>query len=119
MNLTSYLLVLFAFRLSKAGYVVAAREISIVLSVLIGSVLMREGHFGPGLVGALVVLSASPVWRSARRGRILDGPWPSLNSKAPVPSGGLAAEAPGGFTCSNTLSRAWCGWSRPCWPWRW
>ena len=28
MNLTSYLLVLFAFRLSKAGYVVAAREIS-------------------------------------------------------------------------------------------
>ena len=56
MNLTSYLLVLFAFRLSKAGYVVAAREISIVLSVLIGSVLMREGHVGPRLAGAAVVL---------------------------------------------------------------
>ena len=56
MNLTSYLLVLFAFRLSKAGYVVAAREISIVLSVLIGSVLMREGHVAPRLAGAAVVL---------------------------------------------------------------
>lgn len=56
MNLTSYLLVLFAFRLSKAGYVVAVRETSIVLSVLIGSVLMREGHIGPRLAGAAVVL---------------------------------------------------------------
>src|SRR5262249_36101342 len=33
MNLSSYLLVLFAFRISKAGYVVAARESSIVFSV--------------------------------------------------------------------------------------
>lgn len=56
MNLTSYLLVLFAFRLSKAGYVVAAREISIVLSVVIGGVLLREGHVAPRLAGAAVVL---------------------------------------------------------------
>jgi drug/metabolite transporter (DMT)-like permease len=56
LNLTSYLLVLFAFRLSKAGYVVAARETSIVLSVLIGAVLLREGHLGPRLAGAAVVL---------------------------------------------------------------
>jgi len=56
MNLTSYLLVLFAFRLSKAGYVVAAREISIVLSVVIGSVLMREGYALARLAGATVVL---------------------------------------------------------------
>jgi drug/metabolite transporter (DMT)-like permease len=56
MNLTSYLLVLFAFRLSKAGYVVAAREISIVLSVVIGSVVLREGHVAPRLAGAAVVL---------------------------------------------------------------
>ncbi len=34
MNLTSYLLVLFAFRLSKVGYVVAARELSILFSAL-------------------------------------------------------------------------------------
>jgi drug/metabolite transporter (DMT)-like permease len=56
MNLTSYLLVLFAFRLSKAGYVVAARESSIVVSVLIGSLLMQEGHLGPRLAGAVIVL---------------------------------------------------------------
>src|SRR2546422_7208774 len=37
MNLTSYLLVLFAFRLSKVGYVVAARELSIPFSAFIGS----------------------------------------------------------------------------------
>lgn len=57
MNLTSYLLVLFAFRLSKAGYVVAVRETSIVLSVLIGTVLMREGHVAPRLAGAAIVLA--------------------------------------------------------------
>ncbi len=56
MNLTSYLLVLFAFRLAKVGYVVAARETSIVFSVLIGSLIMGEGKLGPRLVGALIVL---------------------------------------------------------------
>jgi drug/metabolite transporter (DMT)-like permease len=56
MNLTSYLLVLFAFRLAKAGYVVAVRETSIVFSVLIGSLIMREGSVGTRLAGALVVL---------------------------------------------------------------
>jgi uncharacterized membrane protein len=57
MNLTSYLLVLFAFRLSKTGYVVAARETSVVLSVLIGAVLMGEGHVASRLGGAAVVLA--------------------------------------------------------------
>ena len=56
MNLTSYLLVLFAFRLAKVGYIVAARESSIVFSVLIGSLLMGEANFRPRLAGALVVL---------------------------------------------------------------
>lgn len=56
MNLTSYLLVLFALRLSKAGYVVAARETSIVFSVLIGSLWMKEGGTGRRLAGAAVVL---------------------------------------------------------------
>lgn len=57
MNLTAYLLVLFAFRLSKAGYVVAAREISIVFSAIIGSLWLREGQLGPRLAGAAVVLA--------------------------------------------------------------
>src|SRR5207249_806881 len=42
MNLTSYLLVLFAFRLSKVGYVVAGRELSILFSTLIGSLWLGE-----------------------------------------------------------------------------
>jgi drug/metabolite transporter (DMT)-like permease len=66
MNLTSYLLVLFAFRLSKAGYVVATRETSIVFSVLIGTVLMREGGLGPRLAGAAVVLGGAACVALAR-----------------------------------------------------
>lgn len=55
MTLTSYLMILFAFRLSKVSYVVAAREISIVLSAVIGSVWFKEGPLGPRLAGAAVV----------------------------------------------------------------
>jgi drug/metabolite transporter (DMT)-like permease len=66
MNLTSYLLVLFAFRLSKVGYVVAAREISIVLSAIIGSVWLEEGHIGPRLAGAGVVLAGVACIAAAR-----------------------------------------------------
>jgi drug/metabolite transporter (DMT)-like permease len=57
LNLTSYLLVLFAFRLSKAGYVVAAREISIVLSVLIGRLWLGERRVGRRLAAAGLVLA--------------------------------------------------------------
>lgn len=57
MNLTAYLLVLFAFRLSKAGYVVAAREVSIVFSAIIGSLWFGESRLGPRLAGAGVVLA--------------------------------------------------------------
>lgn len=57
MNLTAYLLVLFAFRVSKTGYVVAARELSIVLSAVIGSLWLGEGRVGPRLLGAGVVLA--------------------------------------------------------------
>jgi len=57
MNLTSYLLVLFAFRLSKVGYVVAARELSILFSAFIGSLWLREGRLAPRLAGASVVLA--------------------------------------------------------------
>lgn len=57
MSLTAYLLVLFAFRLSKTGYVVAARELSIVLSAIIGSLWLGEGRLAPRLAGAGVVLA--------------------------------------------------------------
>ena len=57
MNLTSYLLVLFAFRLSKVGYVVATRELSILFSAFIGSLWLGEGRLAPRLAGASVVLA--------------------------------------------------------------
>jgi drug/metabolite transporter (DMT)-like permease len=57
MNLTSYLLVLFAFRLSKVGYVVAARELSILFSAFIGPRWLGEGRLGPRLAGAVVILA--------------------------------------------------------------
>ena len=57
MSAGGYTLVLFAFQLSKAGYVVASRELSIVLSALIGSLLLREGRLPPRLAAASVVLA--------------------------------------------------------------
>ena len=41
-DLTAYLLVLFAFRLSTVGYVVAGRELSIVFPALIRSLWVTE-----------------------------------------------------------------------------
>ncbi|HEX3176090.1 MAG TPA: SMR family transporter [Methylomirabilota bacterium] len=57
MSAGGYTLVLFAFQLSKAGYVVASRELSIVLSALIGSLLLREGRLTPRLAAATIVLA--------------------------------------------------------------
>jgi len=57
LTLTGYLLVLFAFRLSKTGYVVAAREMSIVLSVLIARVGLGEQTSWRRLAGAGLVFA--------------------------------------------------------------
>lgn len=57
MNLSAYLMVLFAFRLSKAAYVVAGRELSIVLSTVIGAVWLGEPRFRARLLGAAVILA--------------------------------------------------------------
>ena len=48
---------LFAFRLSKVGYVVASRELSILFSAFIGPLWLREGRLAPRLAGASVVLA--------------------------------------------------------------
>jgi len=66
MNLTSYLLVLFAFRLSKVGYVVASRELSILFSAFIGSLWLGEGRLGARLAGASVVLAGVICVAAAR-----------------------------------------------------
>ncbi|HEV8614122.1 MAG TPA: EamA family transporter [Methylomirabilota bacterium] len=57
MSSIAYMLVLFAFRLSKTGYVVAAREMSIVISAVIGSLWLKEGRLAPRLAGASIVLA--------------------------------------------------------------
>ncbi|PYM16007.1 MAG: EamA family transporter [Candidatus Rokuibacteriota bacterium] len=57
LTLTAYLLVLFAFRLSKVGYVVAAREVSIVISVVIGRLWFGERRLPARLAGATLVLT--------------------------------------------------------------
>lgn len=57
MSTLAYTLVLFAFRMSKTGYVVAARELSIVLSAVIGSLWLREARLAPRLAGAAIVLA--------------------------------------------------------------
>ena len=66
MSTLAYTLVLFAFRLSKTGYVVAARELSIVLSALIGSLWLREGSLAPRLAGAAIVLAGVACIAMAR-----------------------------------------------------
>jgi drug/metabolite transporter (DMT)-like permease len=66
MTLTAYLLVLFAFRLSKAGYVVAARETSIVISVVIGRLWFGERRLAARLAGAALVLAGVACLALAR-----------------------------------------------------
>src|SRR5262249_53591917 len=82
----AYLLVLFAFQLSKAAYVVAGREMSIVLSALIGSLWMREGHLVQRLAGAAVVAAGGA---SAGRGGAGGPPPPptrwAAGSRSPSP----------------------------------
>jgi len=66
MSTLAYTLVLFAFRMSKTGYVVATRELSIVLSALIGSLWLREGRLAPRLAGAAIVLAGVACIAMAR-----------------------------------------------------
>ena len=55
-NLGAYPLVLFAFQMAKTGYVVAGREMSIIFSVLIGAIWLKESRFAVRLTGAAAIL---------------------------------------------------------------
>jgi drug/metabolite transporter (DMT)-like permease len=55
-NLGAYPLVLFAFQMAKTGYVVAGREMSIIFSVLIGAIWLKEPKFVVRLTGAAAIL---------------------------------------------------------------
>ena len=53
--LFTYMIILFAFRLSKVSYVVAAREISIVISALLGIIWLKESHAPQKMAGSLLM----------------------------------------------------------------
>ena len=53
--LFTYMIILFAFRLSKVSYVVAAREISIVISALLGIIWLKESHAPQKMAGSLLI----------------------------------------------------------------
>ena len=53
--LLTYLMILFAFRLSKVSYVVAAREVSIVFSAFLGIIWLKEKHASQKIVGAALI----------------------------------------------------------------
>ena len=52
LNPFAYLLILIAMSFTPVSYVAPAREISILVGVLMGSRLLAEGEFGRRLVGA-------------------------------------------------------------------
>jgi drug/metabolite transporter (DMT)-like permease len=51
----TYLIILFAMQISKVSYVVAVREVSIVFSVAIGILWLRESHARQKLIGAVII----------------------------------------------------------------
>ena len=53
--LFTYLMILFAFRLSKVSYVVAAREVSIVFSAFLGIIWLKEKHATQKIAGATLI----------------------------------------------------------------
>ena len=55
-NLGAYPLVLFAFQMARTGYVVAGREMSVLFSVFIGAVWLKETKLAVRLTGAAAIL---------------------------------------------------------------
>jgi len=53
--LFTYMMILFAFRLSKVSYVVAAREVSIVFSALLGIFWLNEAHAPQKIAGSTLI----------------------------------------------------------------
>ena len=66
MGLVAYVLVLYAFRLAPAAYVVAAREVSILFSVAAGSLEIRERQTVARVVGATLIVTGVALLGVAR-----------------------------------------------------
>lgn len=58
-SFVAYLLVLFALRLAKVAYVVAAREVSIVFGVALGAAFLGERHGARGLIAAASIAAGT------------------------------------------------------------
>lgn len=56
-SLVSYLLVLFALSLERVSYVGPARNVSIVFSVLLGALFLKERHSRMRLLGSILIVS--------------------------------------------------------------
>jgi drug/metabolite transporter (DMT)-like permease len=65
-NITSYLLVLFALRTGTSSYVIALRQLSIAVGVLLGRWLLREELSTPKRVGAALIVVGCLVVGVAR-----------------------------------------------------
>ncbi len=57
LDLTGYLAVLFAMKMTQVSYVVALRQISVVLGAIMGTMFLKE-KYGPGRILASVVIFA-------------------------------------------------------------
>jgi len=57
LSLASYLLVLFALSRERVSYVGPARNVSIVFSVLLGSLLLKERHGRMRLLGSILIVA--------------------------------------------------------------
>jgi len=55
LEFSSYILILYAFRISKIAYIVALRQISVVFGALYGIIFLKEKHSKVRLVGALII----------------------------------------------------------------
>jgi drug/metabolite transporter (DMT)-like permease len=55
LEFSSYLLILYAFRISKVAYIVALRQISVVFGVLYGIWFLKEKYGRVRLTGSLVI----------------------------------------------------------------
>jgi drug/metabolite transporter (DMT)-like permease len=55
LEFSSYILILYAFCISKVAYVIALRQISVVFGVLFGILFLKEGYGKPRIVGSIVI----------------------------------------------------------------
>lgn len=57
LEFSSYLLILYAFRISKVAYIVALRQISVVFGVIYGTWFLKEKYGRVRLAGSLVIFT--------------------------------------------------------------